>query len=161
MKEEDVRDFERRMGRFDGSKDHQEEGLSWLKFESVDELPETEPARIIEGILHIGEKLGITAASKGFKTWLLLYLGYCIANGFPFLGFETRKSKIVIFDLELTRRGVRRRLKHIQKELGGEGDFDNLKICCLRGKARRFCGNLKAVREQIREQNFEVVIIDP
>ncbi len=70
-------------------------------------------------------------------------------------------SKVVIFDLELTRRGVRRRLKQIQKELGGEGDFDNLKICCLRGKARRFCGNLKAVREQIREQNFEVVIIDP
>jgi hypothetical protein len=38
--------------------------------------PDIESEVVIEGFLRIGEKLGITAGTKRFKTWLLLYIAY-------------------------------------------------------------------------------------
>lgn len=90
----------------------------------------------------------------------MLYLGYCIANGFDFLGFKTKKAKVVFFDLELSRNGLRRRLARIKKELGA-GNFENIKICSLRGKATLFCRNFDKIMDQIKYQGFKVVIIDP
>ena len=134
--------------------------LSWSNIEAVEELPEAEPEVVIAGLLRIGEKLGITAGTKRFKTWLLLYAAYCIANGIDFLGFKTVKSKVVFFDLELSRNGLKRRLHRIQKEVG-VGDFDNLKICSLRGKASLFCKNFAKIKTRIIEEGAKVVIIDP
>jgi RecA-family ATPase len=134
--------------------------LSWLQFEDVDDLPEAEPEVVIEGLLRIGEKLGITAGTKRFKTWLLLYIAYCIANGIDFLGFKTVKSKVAFFDLELSRNGLKRRLNRIQKAVGS-GDFKNLKICSLRGKASLFCRNFPKIKSIIAKEQFKVVIIDP
>ena len=144
----------------DGPNKSEEDDLSWLKCVTVEELPEIEPPRIIDGLLRVGEKLGVTAGSKKFKTWLLLYLGYCIANGLPFLGFATKASRVVIFDLELSAWGLGKRLKKIQKAVGA-GTFENFRVYALRGKARKFCGNLEAVKAQIAQEGFEVVIIDP
>jgi hypothetical protein len=142
--------------------DTQEElDLSWLKFEAFDELPEEEARIVIEGLLRAGEKLGITATSKGFKTWLLLYLGYCIANGLDFLGFKTKESRVIFFDFEVPRAGLKRRLKKIRTALGEKGDFKNIKVCSLRGKASVFCNNFEQITARIKEQGFEVVIIDP
>lgn len=136
--------------------------LSWLKFEAFDELPEGEAEIVIEGLLHIGEKLGITAGSKSFKTWMLLSLGYCIANGLDFLGFKTRKARrVLFFDLELSRNGLRRRLARIRKALGEQGNFENIKVCSLRGKASLFCKNFDKISDQIKDAGFKVVIIDP
>jgi RecA-family ATPase len=140
----------------DGSKDD----LSWLNFEDYDELPDIEPEAVIEGLLRVGEKLGITAGTKRFKTWLLLYIAYCISNGIDFLGFKTKKAKVIFFDLELSRNGIKRRLRRIQKAVGS-GDFKNLKICSLRGKASLFCQNFEKIKTRIIEEGARVVIIDP
>ena len=134
--------------------------LSWLNFEGFDDLPEDEADVVIEGLLRIGEKLGITAGTKRFKTWLLLYIAYCVANGIEFLGFKTNKSKVVFFDLELSRNGLKRRLRRIQKAVGS-GNFENLKICSLRGKAGLFCRNFGNIQTLITREQFKVVIIDP
>jgi hypothetical protein len=138
----------------------QPDDFSWLSFETVENLPDEDPKIVIGGLLRIGEKLGITAGSKRFKSWLLLCIAYCVANGLAFLDFPTVKSKVIVFDLELSRSALKRRLSRIQEALG-KGDFDNLKVCSLRGKARRFCKNLPEIKKRIREQGFEVVIIDP
>ncbi len=98
---------------------------------------------------------------SGFKTWLLLYLGFCIANGFDFLGFKTKKSRVVFFDFEVPRAGLKRRLNKIRTALGGKGDFANIKVCSLRGKASVFCNNFERFTALIKDQGFEVVIIDP
>jgi hypothetical protein len=123
-------------------------------------LPDEESAVVIEGFLRIGEKLGITAGTKRFKTWLLLYIAYCVANGIDFLGFKTKQSKVVFFDLELSRSGLKRRLNRIQKAVG-VGDFENLKVCSLRGKASLFCNNFWRIKTRIMEMGAKVVIIDP
>jgi len=142
-----------------------QEPFAWLKFESYDELPQQEAEQIIKGILHVGEKFGITAGSKRFKTWLLLYLAYCVANGFPFLGRETKKSTTAIFDLELSKNSLRRRLTRIHQALGAKGDFSNIRVCALRGKARKFCQALKSsdqpLQKLILAEKVELVIIDP
>jgi len=137
-----------------------DEFLAALKFESFDELPDVEPELVIEGLLRIGEKLGITAGTKRFKTWLLLYIGYCVANGIEFLGFKTYRQKVVVFDLELSRNGIKRRLRRIQKAVGA-GDFENIKICSLRGKAKLFCNNFEQIKDRVITDKFKVVIIDP
>ena len=132
----------------------------WMKFEDVDDLPDDEPQRVIENLLRVGEKLGITSGSKSFKTWLLLYIGFCIANGLDFLGYKTSKSKVIVFDLELSRNSLKRRLRRIQKTLG-TGDFKNIKVCSLRGKALKFCREFQGIKDQIMAAGFKVVIIDP
>lgn len=137
-----------------------DDGLDWLKFDDVEELPDEEPPVIIEGLLRINEKLGVTAGSKSFKTWLLLYIAYCVANGLDFLGHKTHAQKVVFFDLELSKNALKRRLKRIQKTLG-EGDFTNLKVVSLRGKARLFCANFQKVASRVVATGFKVVIIDP
>jgi len=141
-----------------------EETFSWLKLETYDQLSEQEPEQIIRGVLHVGEKFGITAGSKRFKTWFLLYLAYCVANGLSFLGRETKKSKVAVFDLELSKNGLRRRLARIQKTVG-EGDFSNIRVCALRGKAPKFCQALKSsdqpLQKLILAEKVELVIIDP
>src|SRR5271166_431709 len=137
-----------------------DEFLAALKFESFDELPDVEPELVIEGLLRIGEKLGITAGTKRFKTWLLLYIGYCVANGIEFLGFKTYRQKVVVFDLELSRNGIKRRLRRIQKAVGA-GDFENIKICSLRGKAKLFCNNFEQIKDRVITEKFKVIIIDP
>jgi hypothetical protein len=68
--------------------------------------------------------------------------------------------KVVVFDLELSRWGLQKRLRRIQKEMG-KGDFRNLKVVSLRGKVRAFCKNISIVQEQIKAAGFKVVIIDP
>ncbi len=137
-----------------------DDGLHWLTFDDVEDLPDEEPPIIIEGLLRINEKLGITAGSKSFKTWLLLYIAYCIANGLDCLGHKTHAHKVVFFDLELSKNALKRRLKRIQKTLG-KGDFKNLKVVSLRGKARLFCDNFQKVASRVVAAGFKVVIIDP
>jgi RecA-family ATPase len=53
-----------------------------------------------------------------------------------------------------------KRLKRIQKAVG-KGDFANLKICSLRGKASLFCKNFENIKTRITEEGAKVVIIDP
>lgn len=147
--------------RFGPNPNGKEDPLDWLRFENFKDLPDEQSEQVIEGLLRIGEKLGVSAGTKRFKTWLLLYIAYCVANGLPFLGFKTLKNKVVFFDLELSRNGLKRRLQRIQEAMGGKGDFGNLTICSLRGKAQRFCQNLDGVKAKIVAGQFKVVIIDP
>jgi AAA domain len=136
------------------------EDLSWFKIEDIEELPDKEPEIIIAGLLRIGEKLGITAGSKSFKSWMLLCTGYCISNGLDFIGFKTTQSKVLVIDLELSRWGLKRRLKRIQKELG-KAELTNIKVCSLKGKSKFFCKNFDKVKDIIKAGEFKVVILDP
>jgi hypothetical protein len=130
-----------------------EEKFYWLKLETYGQLFEQEPEQIIKGILLVGEKFGITAGSKRFKTWLLLYLAYAVASGLQFLGRETKQSKVAIFDLESSKNSLHRRLLRIQKAIR-QGDFNNVRICVLRRKARRFCRALKSSDQPPTKAHF-------
>jgi hypothetical protein len=58
-----------------------EDPLAWLKPKSVSELTQIQPDQILRGILYQGCKMVLMAGSKSFKTWTLMDIAYCVANG--------------------------------------------------------------------------------
>ena len=69
-------------------------------------------------MLHQGSKLSFGGASKGFKTWSLDNLALSVAYGLPWFGCETRRSKVLLIDLELQEAFCRRRLLTLEHALG-------------------------------------------
>jgi len=133
----------------------------WAKAFALTELPHTEPDQIIEGILYLGGKLGVTAGSKSMKTWFLLYVAYCIANGLKlFDRFQCKKLKVAYLDLELLRYTIRKRLERIQAALKA-GNFDNIRIIPCRGHAREVLRDLSMLEEFLHQGDYKVVVLDP
>jgi len=132
----------------------------WLTPKEISQYPDTPPPLIIEGVLYLGAKFGIAAGSKSMKTWLLLYICYCISNGLEFLGFKCRKSKVIYFDFELMDWEIRSRLEKIKKAVG-KGDFADIRCVDLRQYADQFVNHLSSVEQIIRQDGFQVACLDP
>lgn len=83
--------------------DHTETvGMTWRQIEDL------RPPVIIDGFLRQGEVMLLGAESKSRKSWLAQDAGIAVASGLPWLpgeddseGFETIKSRVHVFDLEL------------------------------------------------------------
>ena len=133
----------------------------WAKPKSFDELLRDVPDELIKGVFYAGTKMGVAAGSKSLKTWLLLYLTYCLANGLEFLGYPTKKTCVGYFDFELPEFAIRQRLALIRSRLGGKGNMDNIKIWALRGKVRKFRRDRTKFTELVSRYAIEVAIIDP
>ena len=58
------------------------------------------PEEIIQGILHKGCKMILSAPSKARKSFLMLDLGLSIAGGISWLGFQTKKTPVLFIDFE-------------------------------------------------------------
>jgi archaellum biogenesis ATPase FlaH len=148
-----------------GAQQYGSASLDWFQEKKVEELTAIEPAQIIEGMLYAGQKMNITGGSKQFKSWLLLYIAYCNANGLEIFGcFNTARSKVAIIDFELLSYSIRKRLETIRKALeiqGIFGNFDGLRVFSLRGLSRKFKGNLDAVCQYLRDHGFKVIVFDP
>ena len=103
----------------------------------IDDLPDKMPPTIIEGLLRQEEIILIGGHSKSWKSWALLDLLFCTANGFPWLRFPTVKGLVVHFDLELLGADLRRRFELIRESYAKEGlkgNFENLRQSSLRGR---------------------------
>lgn len=55
----------------------------------------------------------VVAASKVGKSWLMLLMAVCVANGEPFLGKATTKCRVLYFALEDSKRRLKTRLETI------------------------------------------------
>ena len=93
------------------------------------------PPELIQGMLHQGSKLSFGGASKGFKTWSLDNLALSVAYGLPWFGCETRRSKVLLIDLELQEAFCRRRLLTLEHALGIFQEPRRLDVWNLRGFA--------------------------
>lgn len=69
----------------------------------------------IEGILPLGSSGFIISSPKTGKSFLMLYMAYCLTTGAPFLDkFRVpRKRKVLIIEEEDSKRRTRRRLRRI------------------------------------------------
>ena len=93
------------------------------------------PLQLIQGLLYQGGKISFSAPPKLFKTWNLLHLFFCLANGLEYLGFKTVRVPVVIFDLELIEYDIRFRLEEIARFYNLSWDWSaNLHIIPLRGQ---------------------------
>lgn len=88
-------------------------------FETLDELLKWQPPLqqeiISNGILPAGGKLILAGKEETFKTMLSTYAGFCISLGLPFLGFQTTKVRVGVFQAELTKAMFRERVFQLVK----------------------------------------------
>ena len=64
---------------------------------------------VVEGFLPSGTFI-LSGQPKIGKSFLMLMLCWCVAEGKPFLGFETRKSEVLYLTLEDTDARIQERL---------------------------------------------------
>src|SRR6266404_1664850 len=126
---------------------------------TCDLLPAHIPPVIIDGILYQGGKMIISAPSKAYKTWMILELLFCVANGFDWWGRKTRQGPVLLLNFELPDWDLRRRLERIC-EAYNAGDVANIRVVHLRGRNFKL-GDLNALADQLRSERYSLIIIDP
>ncbi len=89
-------------------------------------------AGIIDGLLREGETMNVIAAPKVGKSWLVLLMAFCIANGVAFLGRSCAKGAVLIVDNELHPETAAQRLRHMSEAL--KLPMDGIHLVSLRGQ---------------------------
>lgn len=147
----------------------------WLDFaEGVsDELPGMEsfaeyteapalPEELIKGILRRGHKMLISGSSKAGKSFLLMELCICIAEGRPWLGFECRKGKVLYVNLEIDPASCVNRFFKIYEAMGiPRKAAEDIVIWNLRGHAVPLDQLVPKLIRRVRDQHFDAIVIDP
>lgn len=131
---------------------------------SADELcasPPPTPPEIIEGVLHQGSKMALGGGSKSFKTWTLTHLAICVATGCDWLGFPTRKGKVLYINFELPEFSMEKRIREIRDAMGLPDTGGNLMIWNLRGHATDAATILPTISREAKRHGFSLIIIDP
>lgn len=102
----------------------------------------------------------LAAAPKVGKSYLICYLGYCMATGQKaFAKLSTRKSKVLFLALEDNERRLQARLAEIANAslLGAVNIPENLHLVTSLGENK---DSIQVIKRLINKEGYEVVIID-
>ncbi len=119
-----------------------------------------DPPEVVRGVLHRGSKCVYGGPSKAFKSWALLDLCLSVANGAPWLGFETIPGPVLYVNLELQPFAVRRRLKALSSARRLPIP-STLRLWNLRGNNRPLPELLKELMRQIAGEQYALIVPDP
>jgi len=134
------------------------------KFKSWEDLKEADLPElkiIIPGVLNQGAKMTVGGASKAGKTWLLMDLAFAIATGRPWLGLETKEGRILYVNFELQEQYFRKRCEHILWKRKMSPKVPNFVAWTLRGHFMTAELFKEAILEQIGDEKFDVIFVDP
>jgi DNA-binding transcriptional ArsR family regulator len=120
------------------------------------------PKEIVGQLLRAGERAVLGSTSKSRKSWALLHLAICKANGLPWFGWEMKAGKVVYIDLELISIFFDRRMAAISKALNVPHP-ENLILWSLRD-----CHPKPKINELVadtirrfKDEGVELVILEP
>jgi hypothetical protein len=119
------------------------------------------PDDVIEGIAHLGGKMVVAGASKTFKTWLLCDTAISVASGTDWLGFPTKRGRVLYINLEIQSGFFARRIQAICDERQIKIETGMLKIWNLRGHAADLSTLMPRLLRAIKPGEFVLIIIDP
>lgn len=74
--------------------------LSVIGAQTLMELPLPPTIWLVEDLIATGSTIILASRPKIGKSWLVLQLGHCVANGIPFLEHKTTKAGVVYLALE-------------------------------------------------------------
>ena len=131
----------------------------WLRPKATSELTTLQPEQILRGMLYQGCKLILMGGSKTFKTWALMDIAFCVANGLLWWGVHTFETPVVYLDFELLDFDFRWRMERIC-EAHGEGSIDAVKRIGLRGKAFN-SGHWPIIHDYVKAEGARLVVSDP
>ena len=103
-----------------------------------------------------GERVALVGPPKTNKSWFVAGLACACANGIPFCGFETRKSHVRVYDMEIMQGPLNRRYRHVLRGLGLQS-FSGLHVISLRGAADA----RERIMVDVRKHRPDLIIIDP
>lgn len=117
---------------------------------------------LIEGILRIGHKLLISGPSKAGKTFILMNLAICIAEGLEWMGHKCKQGKVLYVNLELDESSCVNRFIDMYKAMGIEPkNLKSIIIWNLRGRAVPMDKLTPFVINRYKEKDLEAIILDP
>lgn len=130
--------------------------------ESVwNDLPDLAPC-LIEGILRKGHKMLIAGPSKAGKSFLLIELCVCIAEGKSWIGWKCAQGKVLYVNLELDRASCLHRFKDVYESMGiCPEHLNNIDIWNLRGKSVPMDKLAPKLIRRAAKKGYTAIIIDP
>ena len=146
----------------------------WLEGQA-DDLPDTEslaasfghlPALatpLIEGVLRQGHKLLLAGPSKAGKSFALIELSICIAEGAKWLGrWACAPGRVLYVNLELDRASCLHRFADVYQALGLPPDHvDRIDLWNLRGASVPMDKLAPKLIRRAKNRNYIAVILDP
>lgn len=123
--------------------------------------PQQDP--LIEGVLRKGDKMLLAGPSKAGKSFALIELCVCIAEGVPWLGhFPCAQGKVLYVNLELNRSSCFRRFKDIYTALNlPPKKVRSIDIWNLRGESMPLDKLAPRLIRRAKKEGYIAVVIDP
>ena len=103
----------------------------------------------------------LSGPSKSGKSFLLINLALCLANGILWLGYKCTKCKVLYINFEIDPASCCARFQKVAEALGKVPGHDNLKIWNLRGYNTPIEELIPQLITGIGKNLFDAVIIDP
>lgn len=135
----------------------------WPALVSAEHLcaaPPPTPPAVIEGVLYRGGTMLLSGPSKSHKTFTMLAAACAIAEGKPWLGFQTVATPVIYINLELQDFALAERVSRICKASGGAPPA-TLEIWNLRGQNVTLMEIERRLPAMIRRLGAGLVVIDP
>lgn len=127
----------------------------------IENLPPQAP-ELIGGILRQGHKMLLSGASKSGKSFALMELCVCIAEGQKWLGFQCKKGKVLYINLEIDPASVKHRFRDIYDAMQIPwNNGRNIMVWNLRGYAMRLDELTPKIIRRIQNNGISAVILDP
>jgi len=128
--------------------------------------PPKVPDELIEGVLRCGHKMLLTGCSKAGKSTLLMELAVSLSEGWKWLGFKCRKTKVLYVNLEIDPASCIHRFVEIYGAMNKKFNLvahhaRDVVIWNLRGHAIPLDKLVPKLIRKIYNQGFGAVIIDP
>ncbi len=125
--------------------------------EALEPLPPIE--WLVEGLLAPGDVSQWFGKPGSGKTFALMWLSVCIANGRDWLGFKTRKSPVLIVDEESGTRRMRQRIGDMLRATFSPRD---LPLGYIVGSHMKLCSpeDMARLAARIDETGAQLVLID-
>ena len=129
---------------------------------SVDDNPPPLPEELIDGVLRRGHKLLISGDSKSGKSFLLMELAICIAEGREWLGFQCRKGRVLYVNFEIDPASAIHRILDIYHAMAVPSrNLDDLLIWNLRGKVMDLEKLTPKLIRRVADMKLDAIIVDP
>lgn len=123
------------------------------------DLPELAPA-LIENVLRQGHKMLLAGPSKAGKSYALIELAVCVAEGLPWLGFRCAQGRVMYVNLELDRASCLHRFRDVRRAMGAPS-LHSVDIWNLRGHSIPMDKLAPKLIRRARKKNYIAIIIDP
>lgn len=151
-----------------------QEWQDWIE-SATDDLPDTENMAdswddlpplanpLIEGVLRQGHKMLLAGPSKAGKSFALIELCICIAEGKPWLGrFGCAQGRVLYINLELDRASCLHRFKDVYTALGYPPDHvGRIDLWNLRGASVPMDKLAPKLIRRAAKKDYIAIVLDP